>query len=97
MTVLSHKVLNEILNYLEKSINNLAADGADNLEIDGYFIGTGFKSLINNNLYGFIEVNYFKFNNDTYGGNYNNGSPINFDVDAKIDATNLKLGLGYQF
>jgi hypothetical protein len=65
--------------------------------LDGYFIGTGFKSLINNNLYGFIEVNYFKFNNDTYGGNYNNGSPINFDVDAKIDAINLKLGLGYQF
>ena len=46
MTVLSHKVLNEILDYLEKSINNLAADGADNLEIDG---GTeGMKNFLEN-------------------------------------------------
>ena len=46
MTVLSHKVLNEILDYLEKSINNLAADGTDNLEIDG---GTeGMKKFLEN-------------------------------------------------
>jgi len=46
MTVLSHKVLNEILDYLEKSINNLAADGTDNLEIDG---GTeGMKNFLEN-------------------------------------------------
>ena len=37
MTVLSHKVLNEILDYLEKSINNLAKDVFDNVEIEGGF------------------------------------------------------------
>ena len=46
MTVLSQEVLNEILDYLEKSINNLAAAGADNLEIDG---GTeGRKNFLEN-------------------------------------------------
>ena len=46
MTVLSHKVLNEILDYLEKSINNLAADGADNLEIEGGI--EGMKNFLEN-------------------------------------------------
>ena len=39
MTVLSQKILNGILEYLEKSINNLAIDGADNLEIEGGIVG----------------------------------------------------------
>jgi hypothetical protein len=39
MTVLSQKTLNDILEYLEKSINNLAIDGADNLEIEGGIVG----------------------------------------------------------
>ena len=46
MTVLSHKVLNEILDYSEKSINNLAADGADNLEIEGGIQGV--KNFLEN-------------------------------------------------
>ena len=39
MTVLSQKILNGILESLEKSINNLAIDGADNLEIEGGIVG----------------------------------------------------------
>ena len=39
MTVLSQETLNDILEYLEKSINNLAIDGADNLEIEGGIVG----------------------------------------------------------
>jgi|TARA_B110000438_G_scaffold88340_1_gene87854 hypothetical protein len=35
MTVLNEQTLNDILEYLEKSINNLAIDGSDNLEIEG--------------------------------------------------------------
>ena len=46
MTVLSHKVLKDILDYLEKSINNLAIDGADNLEIEGGI--EGMKNFLEN-------------------------------------------------
>ena len=35
MTVLTEKTLEEILSYLEKSINNLAKDAFGNLEFDG--------------------------------------------------------------
>ena len=35
MTVLSQETLNDILEYLEKSINNLVVEGIDNLEIEG--------------------------------------------------------------
>ena len=35
MTVLTQKTLNDILQYLEKSINNLAIDGLENLELGG--------------------------------------------------------------
>ena len=35
MTILTEKILNDILKYLEKSIDNLAIDAFDNLEIEG--------------------------------------------------------------
>ena len=39
MKILSEKGLEEILSYLEKSINNLAKDAFGNLEIEGGFEG----------------------------------------------------------
>ena len=46
MTVLSQEALKDILDYLEKSINNLAIDGADNLEIEGGI--EGMKNFLEN-------------------------------------------------
>lgn len=37
--ILDEKILNEILIYLEKSINNLAIEAFENLEIEGGFQG----------------------------------------------------------
>jgi|TARA_Y100000389_G_C17453680_1_gene516539 hypothetical protein len=46
MTILTEKILNDILKYLEKSMDNLAIDAFDNLEIEG---GTqGVKSFLEN-------------------------------------------------
>ena len=39
MTGILEKNIDEILSYLEKSINNLAKDAFDNLEIEGGFQG----------------------------------------------------------
>ena len=39
MTVLTEKTLDEILSYLEKSINSLAKEAFENLEIEGGFQG----------------------------------------------------------
>ena len=46
MTVLTEKNLNDILEYLEKSISNLATDAFDNLEIEGGVQGV--KSFLEN-------------------------------------------------
>jgi len=46
MTVLNEQTLNDILEYLEKSINNLAIDGLDNLEIEGGI--EGMKNFLEN-------------------------------------------------
>tara|TARA_B100000470_G_C19613402_1_gene312141 strand:+ start:264 stop:539 length:276 start_codon:yes stop_codon:yes gene_type:complete len=46
MTVLNEQTLNDILEYLEKSINNLAIDGSDNLEIEGGI--EGMKNFLEN-------------------------------------------------
>ena len=46
MTVLTEKNLNDILEYLEKSITNLATDAFDNLEIEGGVQGV--KSFLEN-------------------------------------------------
>ena len=46
MTILTEKILNDILKYLEKSMDNLSIDAFDNLEIEG---GTqGVKSFLEN-------------------------------------------------
>ncbi|MBI1663009.1 MAG: hypothetical protein IS860_05880 [Nitrosopumilus sp.] len=39
MTVMTQKEINEILEYLEKSVNNLAKDAFENLELEGGFEG----------------------------------------------------------
>ena len=46
MTVLTEKILNDILEYLEKSISNLATDAFDNLEIEGGIQGV--KNFLEN-------------------------------------------------
>ena len=46
MTILSQESLKSILEYLEKSINNLAVDGIDNLEIGGDI--EGIKNFLEN-------------------------------------------------
>ncbi|WP_428324095.1 hypothetical protein [Nitrosopumilus sp.] len=40
MAVLTEKTIDEILDYLEKSITNLAKDAFENLEVGGGFDGT---------------------------------------------------------
>ena len=39
MAVITEKVLDELLDYLEKSINNLAKESFENLELEGGFQG----------------------------------------------------------
>ena len=46
MTILTEKILNNILEYLDKSISNLAIDAFDNLEIKGGIQGV--KSFLEN-------------------------------------------------
>ena len=46
MTILTDKMLNDILEYLEKSISNLATDAFDNLEIEGGIQGV--KNFLEN-------------------------------------------------
>ena len=46
MTILTDKMLNDILEYLEKSISNLATDAFDNLEIEGGIQGIYFCSRL---------------------------------------------------
>ena len=43
MTILSQEILNDILEYLEKSMNNLASEAFNNLEIEG-----GVKDFLEN-------------------------------------------------
>ena len=40
MSILTEKAINDILEYLEKSITNLAKDAFENLEVAGGFEGT---------------------------------------------------------
>lgn len=66
-------------------------------DLDGYIVGLGYRHNFEKKLYGFVEANYINFRDDKVGGNYTDGTPYTLDVDAKLDAYNLKVGVGYQF
>ena len=82
------------LDYSDKDSEYISTRDTD---LDGYLAGVGYRHNFDKKIYGFVEANYVKFNNDKIGGNYNDGSDYTLDGKAKLDAYNLKVGIGYQF
>lgn len=79
------------------SINVRSFVSSKKSNLDGYTAGIGYRHNFENKIYGFVEANYINFNDDKGGIYYDPSDPYLMNVDAKLDAYNLKLGVGYQF
>ena len=72
--------------------------GGDTTNYTGYSLGLGYKQIISGGLYGFGEVNYASYGNQTSSqSGVVSGSVLSTSVTSSANVTNLLVGLGYKF
>jgi len=81
--------------------NETTVDFIGNTEpsLDGYSIGGGFASMINDNVSLFIEANYFNYGEEDSTFRYDGsiGGLTSVGVASDIDGYNAKIGIAYVF
>lgn len=66
---------------------------------NGYVIGIGYKQIIQNGFYGFVEGNYLGYRSANYNSSGTNaGTPyVGNNTTGSINAYNFLVGVGYKF
>jgi len=73
---------------------------SSNESMHGYTVGAGYKQVFSQSLFGFFEVNYTQFAEESALANYANSCgcyDYNLSSDVDIDFYAAKVGIGYQF
>lgn len=84
--------------YTGASIKETFDGGSSSNNYNGYSLGAGYKQIIQGGLYGFGEVNYFKYGNQTQNANgVVSGVQWRTSTTASANAYNVMVGLGYKF
>ena len=69
--------------------------------VNGYILGLGYKQLITNGLYGFVEGNYMSYSSSSISGTGMAGAGgttlVTFITSPSLNAYNLLVGVGYKF
>jgi|TARA_B110000240_G_C13340804_1_gene385416 outer membrane immunogenic protein len=67
--------------------------------MNGYILGAGYKMILNQSVFGFVEVNYTKFDKEYTTMNGIDIGGNDFTQRDPVDMTSyaIKFGLGYQF
>lgn len=65
----------------------------------GYVLGLGYKQIITGGLYGFGEINYSSYGNQTSNGSgpWASGGTYTTKTEANANAFNALVGVGYKF
>ena len=87
------------LAYAKVGFTGMSADtGGDTTNYTGYSVGLGYKQIISGGLYGFGEVNYASYGNQTSSQSGTiGGYPARISITSSANVTNLLVGLGYKF
>lgn len=85
--------------YAKVGFTGASADtGGDTTNYTGYSLGLGYKQIITGGLYGFGEVNYASYGNQTSNQSaVVSGRLLTTSVTSSLNATNILVGLGYKF
>jgi hypothetical protein len=91
------------------TVPTTTAGTSTNLMVGGYIIGVGYKQIITDGLYGFVEGNYMGYSKlgDTYSAKGNsaskeaegvsNSSVTNITGSQRLNTYQLLIGVGYVF
>lgn len=84
--------------YTGASIKDTYDGGSSTTNYQGYSLGAGYKQIIQGGLYGFGEVNYFSYGNQTQNrSGVTLGIPWTTSTTTSANAYNVMAGIGYKF
>ena len=74
-------------------------ESSSDKSMNGYILGAGYKMILNQSVFGFVEVNYTKFDKGYTTINGTDFRENDFTQRDLVDMTSyaIKFGLGYQF
>lgn len=91
------------------TIPTTTAGTYDNTTVGGYLIGIGYRQIITNGLYGFVEANYMGYNSSKHsyssngnsasksGVGFSSSSVTNITASSNLNSYQLLVGVGYAF
>ena len=98
------KLIYAKLGYVSADLSIISGDSeyvsSSNESMHGYTVGAGYKQVFSQSLFGFFEVNYTQFAEESALANYANSCgcyDYNLSSDVDIDFYAAKVGIGYQF
>jgi len=65
--------------------------------LGGYVLGLGYKQMITEGLYGYLEANYMSYQSATFSSTNQNGRPVTFTTNPSLSTYQTLVGLGYAF
>jgi len=96
------KLIYAKLGYVSADLSIMSGDSeyvsSSNESMHGYTVGAGYKQSFSQSFFGFFEVNYTQFAEESALANYTNiGGDYVLSSDVDIDFYAVKAGIGYQF
>jgi len=96
------KLIYAKLGYVSADLSIMSGDSeyvsSSNESMHGYTVGAGYKQSFSQSFFGFFEVNYTQFAEESALANYTNiGGDYVQSSDVDIDFYAVKAGIGYQF
>ena len=82
---------------IQYSQTNCCSTPSEKANVSGYVLGLGYKQIIQDGLYGFIEANYYGYANTTMKATYTDGPGGTTQVSPDLSAYNVLVGVGYRF
>lgn len=76
---------------------NCCSSPSNKTNVSGYVLGLGYKQMIHNGLYGFVEANYYSYNKASLSSVYTDGPGGTVSSNPKSSAYNFLVGVGYRF
>jgi hypothetical protein len=82
-------------NYVPYGAGDTTSGSFGKSTVNGYLIGLGYKQIISNNVFGYLETNYYKYNSASLNNTINNATVSGNNPTS--NSYNLILGVGYNF
>jgi len=82
---------------VQYSQTNCCSAPSNKANVSGYVLGLGYKQIISNGLYGFVEANYYAYSKASMSSTYTDAPGGTISANPNSNAYNVLVGLGYKF